>query len=224
MSSWPPLSTMTWDAVGVGKVCEVQCEGKMSRKAERLAVFKASGGSHCDMHYATNYIPEPCISIISWFNDDGSPARLSCLTAFFGAIAAHGAGAGNDETMALAGVDALVDPTPTHPIPSLPLVDGVEGGGLETAADGRSEASDVAEVMVAESGQQDDNGASSGLSDLAISSGHDDGLHGGRGDHVRAEDAEEEEAHSQTTRSPTRRNPSSPTRTGWPTRRARRSW
>ena len=134
-------------------------------------------------------------------------------------MASLGGEARCEETLALAGIDAVVDPTTSHPASTISLAHGVEGGRMEAAADGRGQAEDVAEILVAESGQQDDGNSPPRLPNSSGSSGHGDGIPGGRSHHVRFEDAEEETP-IETARSPDRRNPSSPTRAQWPARRS----
>ena len=218
MSNWPQLSEMSWHAVGLGGVVEVQCEGKMTWKARKMSILKAPEESHGELHFTMNYIPEHCISS-TLTSDEGygslSPSHCSILAA----MAENAGSLGSSSSMALAGSASMADPTTLPALPPIPSADGGDGGGLARAVEGCGEEESMAEILVAEGYAEDEHAPSSRRSDSPSPSRTGSGIHGGRRHHVRAEDVEEEAPSEAASGSDLRDSPRS-ARAGWPQRRA----
>ena len=55
LSKWPSLSSQRWHVIGIGGVCELQCEGKMSWKCQRLAGGRMPEDSSGDLNMVVCY-------------------------------------------------------------------------------------------------------------------------------------------------------------------------
>ena len=139
LSAWPKLSALPWVTTGKSGICEVQCEGRMQLKLQRLK-HELSVPSHADV--VQHFIPEPlCPEELGPREDAGVPQRSKCSSA------AMAADAGKDEgqiavalerSAAVVGAEAFPEVFTSAP------ADGVFPGGLEEPGSGHDGAWDVA--------------------------------------------------------------------------------
>ena len=104
LSSWPKLSSLPWIATGRSGICEVQCEGRMQLKLQRLR-HELAVPSHADV--VQHFIPEPLLREEIGPRSDGvSPRRRPYPGA--AAMASHDEPDEGEDSVALERRAALV--------------------------------------------------------------------------------------------------------------------
>ena len=170
LASWPKLSSLPWVATGRSGICEVQCEGRMQLKLQRLK-HELAVPSHADVvqHFIPEHLHSPDLG-----PKDGVPQQRSKPD-----FAAMDAAAVQDEgeiAVALERSAALVGAETLLEVPSTASADGVIPGRLEDTGSGHDGAWDVAVASASSAHEALHGDSPEGCSEVAVTDGHSRGL------------------------------------------------
>ena len=188
LSKWPSLSSQSWHDVGIGGVCEPQCDGKMSWKCQRLAGGKMPDDSPGDLNMVVHYIPEPYFSR-DFQADSDVPGPLRT----FGgsdAIASNVEPPDLQAAMALEGSSPLAGSTAASPFHPVSFADEFHREGVEAAA--ARHGGECGRGIGCREPGEDGRHRASRSSGASQPGGDSDGLHGGRRPDLRPEGYEGE--------------------------------
>ena len=227
--SWPLLhETWPWVSTGRGAVSEIQCEGRLRLKLQRLAQ-QISGDAEAQV--AQHFVPEAfCPQEIQ----DGSRVRPRNRTA----MVPDGGSVVEPDSVALARSDAVVDPTASPEVRTGSIASDYLREGVEGPSGGDGAAGQLGEAMACE--RELRNPGAQGRHHSSQAHGQRRGIHGGRVHHPGIPADEEEgqacgaegdrgrdppsDVHgSSRTRTPTPYSHRTPRRTSKATQRARRA-
>ena len=179
--SWPLLhDTWPWVSTGRGAVSEIQCEGRLRLKLQRLAQ-QISGDAEAQV--AQHFVPEAfCPQEIQ----DGSRIRSRNCTA----MGPDGGSVVEPDSVALARSDAVVDPTASSEVRTGSFASDHLGEGLEGPSGGDGAARQLGEAMACE--RELWNPGAQGRHHSPQAHGQRRGIHGGRVHHPGLSADEEE--------------------------------
>ena len=182
--SWPQLhETWPWVRTGRGSVSEIQCEGRLRLKLQRLSQQISSGA---EVQVAQHFVPEAFVGPREV--QDGSHIQdrfPSCS-----AMASDDIPVVEPSTMALARSDAMDDPTPIPEVRTGSIASGHIGEGMEDSSRGDGAAWQLGEAMACE--RQLRRHGSQGRHHSSQAHGQLRGIHGGRVHHPGLSADEEE--------------------------------
>jgi len=143
-SIWPSLTAEPWHCVGVGGVCEVQCEGKMVWKVK--SKIGAAGG---DLNMVVHYIPQPYLSREAFVAEDAAcpDSGQSLSTAMDSHVGPDAAA----EEMAFSRTAPMADSTTIFAVSPNAASDGLHCSGMESSSCGHGETSHLAEALAVSS-------------------------------------------------------------------------